>query len=156
MSGFSSCFIFRPLAHVHCIVCTLKYNCWSFLVCSGLILVLRDLRPHRQQSPCPAMGVCMFGVLLVRCMWPGMLVNKMGCAWLVNVRARRKAHLCRIRESTLVRLRSSSSSSLPLRRSAFIVIILCFLSFSVKSFAWMHGIVGGGAPSLFLSKEKAN
>ena len=55
---------------------------------------------------------------------------------------------CRIRESTLVRL------VFLFRCSAFIVLILCFLSFSVKSFAWTPRILGCGAPSLFLSKRR--
>ena len=60
---------------------------------------------------------------------------------------------CRIRESTLVRLLSS------LRRSAFIdryryISYLLSLGFLVKSFAWTHGILGSGAPSLFLSKRR--
>eukprot|EP00967_Tisochrysis_lutea_P090336 scaffold129193_cov28-Tisochrysis_lutea.AAC.1 len=32
---------------------------------------------RRQRSPYPAMGVCAVGAWLVRCMWLGMLANKM-------------------------------------------------------------------------------
>ena len=47
-----------------------------FLLCEhNLSAVVRSL--HRQRSPYPAMGVCAVGAWLVRCMWLGMLANKM-------------------------------------------------------------------------------